>query len=279
MPGTGHSHRYKSSISNRNSKSAFQVLAPWNKGKLGKPGQVPRIGEGGNLQFSSHLDSVTLSANSVHFKASGGNHSLGVDKDGCLSHTVWDPEAQSTTNFEPRVCFNHGIKTNSIAPESSSVIPTAVIDASSGICTAPPLPLTGMSGFIRIPATNTDGGDTIIKANSTLWFAVKNDLFAEYGGGGMFFLQFSLPDSSPIHFGDRCPLDNPCNFIYPGGITVMWSGGVDWWSPDVNEKKVRLFGLQNPNPHDIDLGGDGVNDWMQPCISWLYFTPYSSSPA
>ena len=34
MPGTGHSSRYKGSISNRNSKPAFQVLAPWNSKKM-----------------------------------------------------------------------------------------------------------------------------------------------------------------------------------------------------------------------------------------------------
>ena len=135
------------------------------------------------------------------------------------------------------LCFNHGIKTNSIAPESSSFIPTAVIDVSMGICSAPPLHLTGMAGFIRIPATNADGGDTIIKANSTLWFGVFNDKFS-VDGGGMFFLQFSLPDSNPAHFGDCI---GECNFIYPGGITVMWSGGRDGWGG--NE---RLFGLQKP---------------------------------
>ena len=36
MPGTGHSHRYKGSISNRNTKSSFQVLAPWNSVKNGE---------------------------------------------------------------------------------------------------------------------------------------------------------------------------------------------------------------------------------------------------
>ena len=111
MPGTGHSHRYKSSISNRNAKPAFQVLAPWNKGKLGKPGQVPTISEGGNLQFSSHLnlDSVTLSANSVHFDSSGGpTHSLGIDNSGCLAHTVKNDQGMVVDDHP--LCFNHGIK-------------------------------------------------------------------------------------------------------------------------------------------------------------------------
>ena len=40
MPGTGHSGRYRGSISNRSSKPAFQVLAPWNSNKNGEKGQV-----------------------------------------------------------------------------------------------------------------------------------------------------------------------------------------------------------------------------------------------
>ena len=250
-------------------KNYESSLTTWNKGKLGKPGQVPVIAEGGgNLQFSSHLnlDSVTLSANSVHFDSSGGpTHSLGIDKDGCLAHTVKN-NLGTTTNFAP-VCFNHGIKTNSIAPESSSIIPTAVFDTSCGICSAPPLLLTGMSGDIRIPSTTNDE-HTVIMANSTLWFAVKNDQFLT-DGRGQFFLQFSLPASSATAF-ESYP-DASRNFIYPGGITVMWTGGV----ADNCGGCSRLFGLQNPNPHDISFYAYEEN--FSPCISWIYFTPYSGS--
>ena len=52
MPGTGHSHRYKGSISNRNTKPAFQVLAPWNSTKNGEKGQVPVSTGGTNLKFA-----------------------------------------------------------------------------------------------------------------------------------------------------------------------------------------------------------------------------------
>lgn len=51
MPGTGHSHRYKGSISNRNTKSAFQVLAPWNAKKNGEKNQVAVSTGGDNLNF------------------------------------------------------------------------------------------------------------------------------------------------------------------------------------------------------------------------------------
>ena len=51
MPGTGHSSRYKGSISNRNSKPAFQVLAPWNSNKNGNFNQVPVSGGGDSVNF------------------------------------------------------------------------------------------------------------------------------------------------------------------------------------------------------------------------------------
>ena len=41
MPGTGHSHRFRGSISNRNSRPAFTRLGPWNARKVGSNGQVP----------------------------------------------------------------------------------------------------------------------------------------------------------------------------------------------------------------------------------------------
>jgi len=63
MPGTGHSHRYKGSISNRVRKSPFQQLAEWNAQLLGADGAVPSItGGGGGLAFkkldASDIDGV-----------------------------------------------------------------------------------------------------------------------------------------------------------------------------------------------------------------------------
>ena len=51
MPGTGHSARYKGSISNRVKKSPFQQLAEWNAQLLGADGAVPSIVGGGGLEF------------------------------------------------------------------------------------------------------------------------------------------------------------------------------------------------------------------------------------
>ena len=52
MPGTGHSARYKGSISNRVRISPFQRLAEWNAQLLGADGAVPSItGGGGSLAF------------------------------------------------------------------------------------------------------------------------------------------------------------------------------------------------------------------------------------
>jgi hypothetical protein len=52
MPGTGHSARYKGSISNRSKVSPFENLAKWNAQLLGADGMVPSItGGGGGLEF------------------------------------------------------------------------------------------------------------------------------------------------------------------------------------------------------------------------------------
>ena len=264
MPGTGHSHRYKSSISNRNAKPAFQVLAPWNKGKLGKPGQVPVISEGGgNLQFSSHLnlDSVTLSANSLHI----GEHTISIDEEtGCLSHTM-----TVVAGEEPLpLCFDHGIKTNSITLEGighghTDDIKVAGIDVTHGISgmnggTTVKYDF-GVAGFIRIPRyldTDVFVESTAIDANSTLWFWVTNPNF-EAHKGGTFLLQFCQPQTT-----DATPL----SFIDPGGITAVWRGVTTNDDPHA-----VLFGLQNPNSQAISLYTG--QDETQPGISWIYFNP------
>ena len=47
MPGTGHSHRFKSSISSRNARPRFNVLAPWSARKTGVAGDVA-VSQGGD---------------------------------------------------------------------------------------------------------------------------------------------------------------------------------------------------------------------------------------
>ena len=51
MPGTGHSHRFRGSISNRNSRPAFTRLGPWNARKVGSNGQVPVSTGGDTINF------------------------------------------------------------------------------------------------------------------------------------------------------------------------------------------------------------------------------------
>ena len=51
MSGTGHSRRFKGSISNRGNTAPFQVLAPWNSKETGLQNQVPVSKGGDNLKF------------------------------------------------------------------------------------------------------------------------------------------------------------------------------------------------------------------------------------
>ena len=86
MPGTGHSHRYKGSISNRVRKSPFQQLAEWNAQLLGADGSVPTItGGGGGLAFkkldASDIEGVlhNPTKDTLHF-----THPAGIKSDGTM---------------------------------------------------------------------------------------------------------------------------------------------------------------------------------------------------
>ena len=59
MPGTGHSARYKGSISNRSKISPFEHLAKWNQQLLGADGAVPSIVGGNSLEFKK-LDASNI---------------------------------------------------------------------------------------------------------------------------------------------------------------------------------------------------------------------------
>jgi hypothetical protein len=65
MPGTGHSARYKGSISNRVQISPFEQLAKWNAQLLGAEGAIPSItGGGGSLEFKK-LEASDINMNTI----------------------------------------------------------------------------------------------------------------------------------------------------------------------------------------------------------------------
>ena len=76
MPGTGHSARYKGSISNRVRISPFQRLAEWNAQLLGADGAVPTItGGGGSLAFKN-LDASDIDGVMTNPASTAGGGSL-----------------------------------------------------------------------------------------------------------------------------------------------------------------------------------------------------------
>ena len=76
MPGTGHSARYKGSISNRVRISPFQRLAEWNAQLLGADGAVPTItGGGGGLAFKK-LDASDIAGVMTNPASTAGGGSL-----------------------------------------------------------------------------------------------------------------------------------------------------------------------------------------------------------
>ena len=94
MPGTGHSARYKGSISNRSKVSPFEQLAKWNQELLGADGMVPSItGGGGGLEFkklnASDIDGVMtnpatadLLINSFDIKVGAEPYTIGENSHG-----------------------------------------------------------------------------------------------------------------------------------------------------------------------------------------------------
>ena len=76
MPGTGHSARYKSCISNRVKISPFEQLAKWNQDLLGADGMIPSItGGGGSLEFkklnASDIDGVMTNPANLSIPSGG----------------------------------------------------------------------------------------------------------------------------------------------------------------------------------------------------------------
>ena len=99
MPGTGHSARYKGSISNRSKVSPFEQLAKWNQELLGADGMVPSItGGGGSLEFkklnASDIDGVMTNPANLSIPSGG---SLDMS---CLSITD-----VSNVSFCPNGCI------------------------------------------------------------------------------------------------------------------------------------------------------------------------------
>ena len=82
MPGTGHSARYKGSISNRVRISPFQRLAEWNAQLLGADGAVPTItGGGGGLAFKK-LDASDIAGVMTNPASTAGGGNLNMDSFG-----------------------------------------------------------------------------------------------------------------------------------------------------------------------------------------------------
>jgi hypothetical protein len=84
MPGTGHSGRFKGSISNRASKGAFQVLAPWNSNQNGKAGEIAVAVGDSSLKFSKleakQMSNYDAATNTFYFNCDiSSNNGGGAD--------------------------------------------------------------------------------------------------------------------------------------------------------------------------------------------------------
>ncbi|MEE8479000.1 MAG: hypothetical protein V3S42_03230, partial [Candidatus Neomarinimicrobiota bacterium] len=87
MPGKGHSGRFRSSISNRSDKPAFQVLAPWNSRKNGQKGQVA-ISQGSDTVKFAKLDAQQMANYNAGNNTFNMNNNFTVAGATTLNNTV-----------------------------------------------------------------------------------------------------------------------------------------------------------------------------------------------
>jgi hypothetical protein len=118
MPGTGHSARYKGSISNRSKVSPFENLAKWNAQLLGADGMVPSItGGGGGLEFkklnASDIDGVMTNPASTAGGGSLNMNAFGITNNQQLetSSILFSPPL-STANYGTITSNTNGITVN-----------------------------------------------------------------------------------------------------------------------------------------------------------------------
>ena len=104
MPGTGHSARYKGSISNRSKVSPFEQLAKWNQELLGADGMVPSItGGGGSLEFkklnASDIDGVMTNPANLSIPSGGSLDMSALNITNCNQiNTKFISDVQQITN-------------------------------------------------------------------------------------------------------------------------------------------------------------------------------------
>jgi hypothetical protein len=118
MPGTGHSARYKGSISNRVRTSPFEQLANWNAQLLGADGMIPSItGGGGSLEFkklnASDIDGVMHNPATENLDM----NSFGIVNNQQLetSSILFSPPL-STANYGAITSNTNGITVNTNSP-------------------------------------------------------------------------------------------------------------------------------------------------------------------
>ena len=101
MPGTGHSHRFRGSISNRNSRPAFTRLGPWNARKVGSNGQVPVSTGSDSIIFKQGIGMQGGPAPAITFSGAGSASTNGDGGRGVISVSNLAVGQTMTLTFGP----------------------------------------------------------------------------------------------------------------------------------------------------------------------------------
>lgn len=119
MPGTGHSARYKGSISNRVKTSPFEQLANWNAQLLGADGMIPSItGGGGSLEFkklnASDIDGVMHNPATANLNMACKDITQVNQLKFCLDGYIGIPRGSGSASWQPHelIIMNNNVQPN-----------------------------------------------------------------------------------------------------------------------------------------------------------------------
>jgi hypothetical protein len=223
MPGTGHSARYKGSISNRVQISPFEQLAKWNAQLLGAEGAIPTItGGGGSLEFkkldASDIDGVMTNPAST---AGGGNldmASFGISKIGTLADvsTISNGGAMTISTSSGSL-FLTSANEIQLQPTSGAgiVLECASTNGEGDILLR--WPDAGLDHVIKIGFNNTQGGTKQVHVMADTFSAGTNSL--HMGSGS---LQLATLDSlqTTISGGNTMAISGPTITVGGGGTAT-----------------------------------------------------------
>ena len=231
MPGTGHSARYKGSISNRVKTSPFEQLANWNAQLLGADGMIPSItGGGGSLEFkklnASDIDGIMHNPATENLDM----NSFGIVNNQQLetSSILFSPPL-STANYGTITSNTNGISVNTNFLDFRATVGRDVIMTVTNDITM------RAAGDINFGPFNQDAVAQKISIGNRTGAQQNKEVnimaFGTYSGGAPCFLRLGNATVSGTQISSLQTTINGINTVDIGGSTICIGEGA---SEDVN---------------------------------------------